>query len=110
MLINQYKLSDFNVSEKAIWLVAKWSTPELRLPPRYKNIFITTSQVAFKYVDDLLYIPQWLVDSINKEHRMDPYKYEFPRPLLVHDVTKEMWEDFRDMYPFKNIKNEGYTL
>ena len=109
MQINQYKLSDFHISDKAIWIGAKWSTPELRLPPRYKNIFIPINQVAFKYVDNLLYIPEWLVESIHKNNRMSSYKYDFPRPILVHEVTKEMWEDFRDMYPFVDIvsNNKG---
>ena len=32
MKVNEYDLRDFNLSEKAIWLVTRWTTPELRLP------------------------------------------------------------------------------
>lgn len=104
IVINQYNLSDFKYSDKAIWLPAKWSTPELRLPSRYKNIFIPTNQVAFKHVDNLLFIPAWLVKAIQDKNRLSQYKYEFPKPRLVLNVPdKSMWEDFKEMYPFVDI-------
>ena len=105
MKINQYKLSDFHVSNKAIWLVSKWSTPEVRQPSLYKNIFIPVSQVAFKPADNLLYIPDWLVESIHKNNATSLYKYQFPTPILVHNVEKEKWEYFKSLYPFKDNTN-----
>ena len=103
MQINEYRLDDFGHSEKAIWLVGRWSYP--RLETRYTNFFIPISQVALKH--NRVFIPQWLVDSINKEHRLTQYKYSFPTVLKTYNVSESKWDEFKRLYKYNYTKPLG---
>lgn len=89
--INFYKKSDFNISEKGIWLVAKWRTPELRLPTRYKNIFISKYHVA-EY-RDMVCIPQSTMDKALED--LDSYyKVHIPTPVISKEADYNKWNEY----------------
>ena len=99
MKINEYRLNDFAYSEKAIWLVGRWSYP--RLETRYKNHFIPKSQIAIK--DNHVFIPDWLVQKLAYQGRTDNYKFTFPYTVKSYDVPYSQWNDFLNLYGFEKV-------
>lgn len=106
MKVNEYDLRDFNLSEKAIWLVTRWDTPELRLPSIYKNIFIPKSQVAIKYSNKRIFIPDWIIVNISSQ--LGQYKAYIPEPIKIYTVSKDTWEIFKAKYPFNEYDTKRY--
>lgn len=106
MKVNEYDLRDFNLSEKAIWLVTRWDTPELRLPSIYKNIFIPRSQVAIKYNNKRIFIPDWIIVNISSQ--LGQYKAYIPVPDKMYTVSKDNWEVFKAKYPFNEYDTKRY--
>lgn len=102
ILINVYRKSDFGSSDRAIWVTGVWRTPELRLEPRYKNLFLPRNYIAVK--GNELFIPQFMVDKFNDRNRLEnpDFKYSFPYVVKNINANKDEWEEFRKIYKFPN--------
>lgn len=93
IIIYSYPLTDFNISDKAIWINTRMDTPEVRLPSLYDRIFIPKSLAFIDNKSNRLFISKKMIDKIILDYKKDHirYKYSLSAPI-IHNINFDRWK------------------